>query len=159
MQSTPPAAATLWPMPTFSFQALKSFDHTAMDGWHKFMGLNADFTRSMFEEVQFDWASCFVPQDPEDFYVREWSCQIPLLSIPLRYATAMIELTASTQRAWMDAWGHMFGLPVLPTPLSLMPAAVTDMPAAAPSGEVEDVPAASIRETPHPRKGKAASST
>ena len=64
MQSTPPAAATLWPMPTFSFQALTSFDHTAMEGWHKFMGLNADFTRSMFEEVQFDWASCFVPQDP-----------------------------------------------------------------------------------------------
>jgi hypothetical protein len=138
------------------FQALTSFDHSAMEGWHKFMGLNADFTRSMFEEVQFDWASCFVPQDPRTFTcangrARSRSCRSPLYASHDR-------TNGSTQRAWMDAWGHMFG-PVLPTPLSLMPAALTDMPAAAPKGEVEDVPAASIRETPHPRKGKAASST
>jgi hypothetical protein len=95
---------------------------------------------------------------PEDFYVREWSCQIPLLSIPLRYASH--DRTNGLHAARMDGClGSHVRLPVLPTPLSLMPAALTDMPAAAPKGEVEDVPAASIRETPHPRKGKAASST
>ncbi len=154
MQSTSPVAATMWPMPAFSFQAFVSLDDTTLKHWHKFLGLNADFARSMFEEAQFDWASCFVPQDPEDFYVREWSCQIPFLTIPLHYATAMVELAATTQRAWMDAWGHMFQLPTLLPPASLLPAVMADVAATAPDGIVEDVPAAAIRETPHPRKGK-----
>ena len=149
MQSTPPVASTLWPMPAFTFQAFASIDDTAIESWRKFMGLNADFTRSMFEETQFDWASCFVPQEPEELYARQWSSQFPFMSIPLHYATAMVELAAATQRAWMDSWGHMLGLPML---LPVMPV-MSDIAAAAPDGDVEDVPAAAIRETP--RKGKA----
>jgi len=136
-------------MPAFAFQAFVPIDDTLLEGWRKLMGLNNDFARSMFEEAQFDWASCLVAREPEDLYVREWSCQVPFLSIPMHYASAIIELTAATQRAWVDAWGHMFGLPAL---LPVMPG----MTAAATAGtDVVDVPASAIRETPHPRKGKA----
>lgn len=140
-----------WPVPPFTVQAFASFDDKMFDSWRKLMGLNTDFAQSMMEETQFDWASCFMPQDPEEFYVRQWSSQIPLLSIPLRYATAMVELGAATQRYWMDAWGHVLGIPMLLPP---MPATADVAAAAAHDGDVEDVPAAAIRETPHPRKSK-----
>jgi hypothetical protein len=140
-------------MPAFAFQSFVSIDDTLIESWRKFMGLNTDFVRSMFEEAQFDWASCLVAQEPEELYVREWSCQVPFLSIPMHYATAMLELAAATQRTWADAWGHMFGLPLLPADVAAVAAAAA---AASTAGaNVVDVPASAIRETPHPRKDKA----
>lgn len=145
----PPTPWATWPMPAFTFSAFSSFDDKMLENWRKLMGLNTDFTRSMIEETQFDWASCFMPQDPEELYARQWSCQMPLMSIPMHYATAMLELGAATQRAWMDAWGHMLGMPALLPAMPVMP----DVAAVATkSGEVVDVPAVTIRETPRPRK-------
>ncbi|WP_216643995.1 polyhydroxyalkanoate granule-associated phasin [Cupriavidus pauculus] len=143
MPSNPTTFWATWAMPaTFPFPAFAPFgDAKVMETWQKFMGLNTDFTKSMTEEAQFDWASFFVPQDPEELYARQWNNQMPLLSIPLHYASAMMELGAATQRAWMDAWGHMLGMPALAT-------AATDAAADA----VVDVPAAQVRETPRPRK-------
>ena len=149
MQSNPTALWANWPMPPFAFQAFASFDDKMIENWQKLMGLNTDFTKSIVEEAQFDWASCFVPQDPEELYARQWTSQMPLLSIPLHYATAMLELSAATQRAWMDAWGHMLGLPVLLPAMPVMPD-VTAVATA--SGEVVDVPAVQVRETARPRK-------
>jgi len=142
-------------MPAFAFQAFMPIDDTLLEGWRKLMGLNNDFARSMFEEAQFDWASCLVAQEPEELYAREWSCQMPFLSIPMHYASAVIELTAATQRAWVDAWGHMLGLPMLLPVMPGMPGmtAITTATATADT-RVVDVPASAIRETPHPRKGK-----
>ncbi len=150
--TTPPIFWPAWPIPGFTFQAFASIDDTMLENWRKMMGLNTDFTRSMFEETQFDWMSCFMPQDPEELYVRQWGNQMPMMSIPMHYATAMLELGAATQRAWMDAWGHMLGMPALLPALPVMP----DIAAVATkSGEVVDVPAVAIRETPHPRKPRA----
>lgn len=145
-----------WPSPFASyafapFAQFVPFDQKLLENWQKFMGLNSDFTRAMTEEAQFDWASCFVPQDPEEFYARQWTSQMPMMSIPLHYATAMLELGAATQRAWMDAWGHMLGLPALLPAMPVMP----DVAAVATaSGDVVDVPAVKIRE-PRGRKDSA----
>jgi hypothetical protein len=141
-------------MPPFAFQAFVSIDDTLIESWRKLMGLNTDFVRSMLEEAQFDWASCLVAKEPEDLYVREWSCQAPFLTIPMHYATAMMELTAATQRAWVDAWGHMFGLPALLPTMADFTATAAAVTAGAAGLDVVDVPASAIRETPHPREGK-----
>jgi len=149
MNSLPP---TLWPFPNFPFQAAYALDDKMIENWRKLMGLNTDFAKSWTDEAQFDWASCFVPQEPEELYARQWTNQMPFLSIPMHYATAMLELGAATQRAWMDGWGRLLGLPVLLPALPVMP----DIAAVATSeGEIVDVPAVAVRETPHPRKGKA----
>lgn len=151
MQSNSPTLWPTWPMPPFSFQAFASIDDTMLANWQKMMGLNSDFTRSIMEEAQFDWASCFMPQDPEELYARQWGNQMPMLSIPLHYATAMLELGAATQRAWIDAWGHLLGMPMLLPAMPVMP----DIAAVATSsGEVVDVPAVTVRETPNGRKSK-----
>ncbi|MEN7530271.1 hypothetical protein [Cupriavidus sp. DL-D2] len=134
-QFTAPLAASLTP-----FNPFVPFDNTVLNSWYKFVGLNTDFAKSMSEEAQFDWASLFVPQDPEDLYARQLTNQIPFLSIPLHYATSMMELGAATQRAWVDAWGHLLNLPVL--------TATTESP----ENGVKDVPAAQVRETPRSRK-------
>lgn len=146
---------TLWPFPAFSafsafpYQAAFGFDDKLVENWRKMMGLNNDFAKSWFGEAQFDMASWFVPQDPEELYARQWTNQMPFLSIPLHYATAMLELGAATQRAWIDSWGRMFGATSLLPAMPVMP----DIAAVAtPDGDVVDVPAVAIRETP--RKGK-----
>jgi len=142
MQSIPP---TLWPMTAF-FPHLQAMGDAVEgrqlnDNWARLMGLNNDFARSMFDEARFDWASMFVMQDPESLYVRQMTNQIPALSIPLHYASALIELGCAQQRAWLDVWGHWFGVPG-----TLIPPA-TD----AAHTDVEDVPRHAIRETRHPR--------
>lgn len=156
MQSNPMSLWATWPMPPFTLQAFGQIDDKMIENWQKFMGLNSDFAKSMVSEAQFDWASCFVPQDPEELYARQWTNQMPMLSIPLHYATAMMELGAATQRAWMDAWGRMLGWPMLLPDLAVMPnadAPGTDGPNGANGASgVEDVPAANIRETPRSRK-------
>ncbi|SDC62962.1 Phasin protein [Cupriavidus sp. YR651] len=149
MNSIPP---TLWPMPAFTFQAFGALDDQLLDNWRKMMGLNSDFAKSWIDETQFDWAACFMPQDPEEFYARQWTSQMPLMSIPLHYATAMLELGAASQRAWVDAWGRLLGVPILLPAMPVMP----DIAAVATaSGDVVDVPAVTVRETPQPRKNKA----
>ncbi|MCM3607821.1 polyhydroxyalkanoate granule-associated phasin [Cupriavidus pauculus] len=148
-QSTP--LWPTWPMPAFTLQAFVPFDNSLLENWQKMMGLNTDFTTSMMQEAQFDWASCFMPQEPEELYARQWTSQIPMLSIPLHYATAMLELGAATQRMWMDAWGHLLGVPALLPAMPVMP----DIAAVATaSGDVIDVPAVQVRETPRARKSR-----
>lgn len=150
MPGTSPLLWPTWPMPPFTFQAF-AFDDQFVANWQKLMGLNTDFTTSMMQEAQFDWASCFVPQEPEELYARQWASQMPLLSMPMHYVTAMLELGAATQRTWMDTWGRMLGLPTLFEAVPVMP----DVSAAATaSGEVVDVPAVDIQETPRPRKAR-----
>ncbi|WP_423195739.1 MULTISPECIES: hypothetical protein [unclassified Cupriavidus] len=149
MQSIPP---TLWPMTAFfpHLQAFASADGQQLtENWSRWMGLNTDFARSMFDEARFDWASMFVPQDPESLYVRQMTNQVPMLSIPLHYASALMELGCQSQRVWMDTWGHWLGMPSL-----LMGTAPADQPGAR---NVEDVPHTRIRETPHPRGAKSKS--
>ena len=149
MPGNPTTFWASWPVPPFAYQAFAPFDEKMIENWQRLMGLNTDFTKSIVEETQFDWASCFMPQDPEELYARQWTNQMPMLSIPLHYATAMMELGAATQRAWMDAWGHFFGLPALLPAMPVMP----DIAAVATSsGEVVDVPAVQVRETPRSRK-------
>lgn len=141
MQSIPP---TLWPMTAFfpHLQALNTADGQQLtENWSKLMGLNTDFARSMFDEARFDWASMFVVQDPESLYARQLTNQMPALAIPLHYVTAMMELGCASQRAWLDTWGHWFGMPGL-------------LPAEPSASNVEDVPRHNIRETPHPRAVK-----
>lgn len=155
MQSQPTNPWAAWPFQPFAFppaafQPFAAFDNKLLENWQKMMGLNADFSRSIVEETQFDWASCFMPQDPEELYARQWTSQMPLMSIPLHYANAMLELGAATQRAWMDAWGHWLGLPVLLPAMPVMPD-VSAVPT--PSGDVVDVPAVHVRETSRERKG------
>ncbi|PLQ00742.1 phasin family protein [Cupriavidus pauculus] len=161
-QSTTPWA--IWPFQPFAFppaafQPFAAFDNKLLENWQKMMGLNADFSRSIAEETQFDWASCFMPQDPEELYARQWTNQMPMMSIPLHYMNAMLELGAATQRAWMDTWGHWLGLPALLPTMSMMPVmpVMPVMPdvSAAPTakGDVVDVPAGRVRETPRERKG------
>jgi hypothetical protein len=55
-------------MPAFTLQAFVPFDNSLLENWQKMMGLNTDFTTSMMQEAQFDWASCFMPQEPEELY-------------------------------------------------------------------------------------------
>ncbi|QWE96383.1 hypothetical protein [Cupriavidus sp. EM10] len=60
-----------WPFQPFAFppaafQPFAAFDNKLLENWQKMMGLNADFSRSIVEETQFDWASYFVPQDPRN---------------------------------------------------------------------------------------------
>ncbi|RZT30805.1 polyhydroxyalkanoate granule-associated phasin [Cupriavidus agavae] len=124
-----------------------TLDQDVVKSWYKFVGLNTDFTKSMTEEAQFDWASWFVPQDPEEMVARQWTSQMPFLSIPLHYATSMMELGAATQRAWMDAWGRMLNVPGL--------AAEAGEAVGEAADAITDVPASSIRETPKPRKDRA----
>lgn len=77
---------------------------------------------------------------------------MPFLSIPMHYATAMLEQGAAMQRTWLDSWGRMFGMFGLPTLLPAMPV-MPDIAAVATSGgDIVDVPAVAVRETP--RKGK-----
>lgn len=136
-----------------AFSMFAPFDGKLLENWQKMMGLNADFTRSILEETQFDWTSCFVPQDPEELYARQWNNQMPLMSIPMHYASAMLELGVSTQRAWMDAWGHLLGMPALMPAMPWMPgAAAADAASDATADVAEDVPAAAVRETPRTRK-------
>jgi hypothetical protein len=149
MNSLPP---TLWPFPAFSFQGAYALDDKMIENWRKMMGLNADFAKSWMDEAQFDWASCFMPQDPEELYARQWTNQMPFFSIPMHYATAMLEQGAAMQRAWLDNWGRMFGMFGMPTLLPAMPV-MPDIAAVATSeGDIVDVPAVTVRETP--RKGK-----
>ncbi|KAI3590848.1 hypothetical protein D9X30_4333 [Cupriavidus sp. U2] len=154
MQSQPTNPWATWPFQPFAFppafQPFATFDNKLLENWQKMMGLNADFSRSIVEETQFDWASCFMPQDPEELYARQWTSQMPLMSIPLHYANAMLELGAATQRAWMDALGHWLGVPVLLPAIPVMP----DIAAVATAkGDVVDVPAVHVRESARERKG------
>lgn len=138
MQSIPP---TLWPMTAFfpHMQAMGAVEGQQWnENWARLMGLNTDFARSMFDEARFDWASMFVMQDPESLYVRQMTNQIPALTIPLHYASALLELGCASQRAWLDVWGHWLGLPAV-------------LVAGNADGDVEDVPRHAIRETRHPR--------
>jgi len=141
MQSIPP---TLWPMTAFfpHLQAMGAVEGQQFtESWARLMGLNTDFARSMFDEARFDWASMFVVQDPESAYVRQMTNQIPMLSIPLHYASALLELGCASQRAWLDTWGHWLGMP-----------AILASASAAENGDgAEDVPQHAIRETRHLR--------
>lgn len=78
--------------------------------WTKLFWLNTDFTRSLFDETQFDCASLFTAHDPEELVARQLGCQAVLMAIPLHYTNALIDLWAAVQRTWADGFSSMLGI-------------------------------------------------
>ena len=131
-----PAAA--FPAGPFDFGAMS--EHLAQFQ-QRLADLNASFAREMSGEVGFDWATCFSTADVQELYVRQLGNEVPLLTIPVHYVSAVMDLCAAAQRAWIDGCVQMFGLTPWFAPLGLMHAAQT------PGEAVVDVPPSVVRET------------
>ncbi|CAM3018705.1 polyhydroxyalkanoate granule-associated phasin [Cupriavidus taiwanensis] len=99
----------LWPFPTvFSgVQQLGDMQADLAGSWRRMAELNLDFTRTLFENFQFDAMGTMMEPDPEARYAREIASELPLLGGPLHYTSAMLELFARAQQKWIDGWGHL----------------------------------------------------
>lgn len=138
------ATQAFWPFPAFftaGFASLQQFQTMQADlaeTWRRMAELNLEFARSMADELRFDAVGLLMEHDPEALYAREIAVEMPLLSGPLHYASAMLDLLARAQQKWLDGWGHVF-----------MQGPLTDWTAGAQA--VTDIPAWLVRETPRPR--------
>ncbi|NOV24811.1 polyhydroxyalkanoate granule-associated phasin [Cupriavidus necator] len=98
-----------WPLPAVfpGMQQVETMQAELAGSWRRMAELNLDFTRTMFEEIQFDAMGALMEPDPEARYAREIAGELPLLGGPLHYASAMLELYARAQQKWIDGWGHL----------------------------------------------------
>lgn len=98
-----------WPLPTvFSgMQQLETMQDDLARNWRRMAELNLEFSRSLFEDLQFDAMGTMMEPDPDARYAREIASEMPLLGGPLHYASAMLELCARAQQKWIDGWGHL----------------------------------------------------
>ncbi|UIF91778.1 polyhydroxyalkanoate granule-associated phasin [Cupriavidus sp. UYPR2.512] len=130
---------SLWPFPTF-FSGVHQFEAIQADladNWRRMTELNLEFTRTMYEELQFDAMGTLVAQEPEALYAREIASELPLIGGPLHYASAMLELYARAQQRWIDGWGHLLTRGLMPDWQGMQ-------------RDVTDIPFWLVRETPRP---------
>ncbi|SOY69325.1 conserved hypothetical protein [Cupriavidus taiwanensis] len=98
-----------WPFPTVyaGVPQLEAMQADLAGAWRRMAELNLDFTRTLFENLQFDAMGTMMEPDPEARYAREIASELPLLGAPLHYASAILELYARAQQKWIDGWGHL----------------------------------------------------